>query len=153
TVLFSEEGFEMKKVTLSIFALSLVFLATGCGDSPDSVMKDSINLMKEANGIVEGIKSKEDAEKAKPKLEEIVTKMKKVADRAKKVGKLDKDKKEALLKKFSSEMAEVQKQDKKIEPSKEAMEVLKGPAMELGLAYLSVLSELGVGLEDLIPKK
>jgi len=143
----------MKKVTLSIFALSLVFLATGCGDSPDSVMKDSINLMKEANGIVEGIKSKEDAEKAKPKLEEIVTKMKKVADRAKKVGKLDKDKKEALLKKFSSEMAEVQKQDKKIEPSKEAMEVLKGPAMELGLAYLSVLSELGVGLEDLIPKK
>jgi len=106
TVPYSEERLAMKKVALNVFALSLVFLATGCGDSPDSVMKDSIQLMNDQADILEKINSKEAAEKYKGDLEKFGKRGKELEERAKKL-KLDempKEKREALTKKYEGEM-------------------------------------------------
>jgi len=96
----------MKKVTLSVFALSLVFLATGCGDSPDSLMKDTISMMNDTSDVLEKIKSKEDAEKYKGELEKIAKRAKDIEERAKKLkmDDLPKDKKEALQKKYEDDL-------------------------------------------------
>jgi TolA-binding protein len=80
----------MRKALFSGLALALVFVVSGCGDSLDSVMKDSIKLKEEQATILEGIKSKEDAEKAKSKLEDL---NKKIEDLKKRTEKLMKDKK------------------------------------------------------------
>jgi len=96
----------MKKVVVGVSSLALVFLVSGCGDSPDSVMKDQIKVSNELLDVLEGIKTKEDAEKAKPKLEQLGKKMKDVQDRAKKL-KMDdmpKEKKEALQKKYKDDI-------------------------------------------------
>ncbi len=74
----------MKKVTLSLFALSLVFLATGCGDSLDSCMKDSLKLQNEYAEILEGVKDKDDVDKAKSKVEALQKKAKDIGERMKK---------------------------------------------------------------------
>src|SRR5262249_39587168 len=105
---FSEKGFVMKKVTLSVFALSLVFLATGCGDSPDAVMKDTIKLMNEAADALDSAKDKDSAEKAKTKLEEIEKKFKDVVERAKKM-KVSEEKGKQLAEKYKDDMEKVQK--------------------------------------------
>jgi len=95
----------MKKVTLSVFALSLVFLATGCGDSPDSLMKDSIKWMNDTADILEKIKSKDDVNKYKSDLEKIAKEGKNLKDRGEKLKMKDlpKEKKEALEKKYKSD--------------------------------------------------
>jgi hypothetical protein len=96
----------MKKVMVGVSALALVFLVSGCGDSPDSVMKDQIKVTNELLDVLEGIKTKEDAEKAKPKLEELGKKMKDIQERSKKL-KMDdmpKEKKEALQKKYKDDI-------------------------------------------------
>src|SRR5438874_13731419 len=96
----------MKKVTLSVFALSLVFLATGCGDSPDSIMKDQIKLWNDTADILEKINSKEAAEKYKGDLEKIQKRQKELQERAEKLKLKDlpKDKQEALQKKYEDEV-------------------------------------------------
>jgi len=73
-----------KKVTLSVFALSLVFLATGCGDSLDSCMKDTVKLQNEYAEILEGVKEKGDVDKAKSKIEALQKKAKDIGERMKK---------------------------------------------------------------------
>ena len=134
----------MKKVTLSVFALSLVFLATGCGDSPDSVMKDMIKLMNEATEALESAKDSPD--KAKSKLDDVATKMEKVAERAKKIGKLDKNKKEALEKKYKSEGEEAGKKFqaalKKLPP--DAVKDLVAPMLKFTVALAEVGKALGM---------
>lgn len=102
----STKGNAMRKATLAGLALALVFGVSGCGDSPDSVMKDTIKLMNEMADVMEGIKDKDSAEKAKPKLEALAKKMKDLEERAKKL-KLDempKEKKEALQKKYEDDL-------------------------------------------------
>jgi len=82
---FFEGGFVMKKVVVSFSALALVFLVSGCADSLDSVVKDSIKVQNEYADILEGIKSKDDVEKAKPKLEALQKKMNDIGERTKKL--------------------------------------------------------------------
>jgi uncharacterized lipoprotein YehR (DUF1307 family) len=96
----------MKKVTLSVFALSLVFLATGCGDSPDSLTKDTIKFMNDMSDVLEKIKSKEDAEKYKGDLEKLAKRAKDMEERGKKlkINDLPKEKLEELQKKYKDEM-------------------------------------------------
>jgi hypothetical protein len=139
-----------KKVTLGVFALSLVFLASGCGDSPDSVMKDMVNLTKEFADVMGGIKDKDSAEKAKSKLEDLATKMEKVAERARKIGKLDKNKREILEKKYKPELEETKKklgssQAKGAIPL-EAVEEIASATLKFGVATLEV--EKALGLEE-----
>jgi predicted transcriptional regulator len=74
----------MKKVTLSVFALSLVFLTSGCGDSLDSCMKDTLKLQNEYAEILEGVKEKGDVDKAKSKIEALQKKAKDIGERMKK---------------------------------------------------------------------
>src|SRR5262249_45380801 len=95
----------MKKVVVSFSALALVFLVSGCGDSPDAVIKDQLKTTNELLDVLEGIKTKEDAEKAKPKIEELAKKMKDIEERAKKLkmDELPKEKKEELQKKYKDE--------------------------------------------------
>ena len=76
----------MKKALLGGFALALVLAVSGCGDSYESVAKDSVKVMNEAADIYEGIKSKEDAEKAKPKLEKLAKNVPEVLARLEKAG-------------------------------------------------------------------
>jgi hypothetical protein len=94
-----------------------VFAVSGCGDSYDSVMKDSIKLMNEAADVFEGIKSKKDAEEAKPKLEALADKAKDISERTKKlVEKKTKDKKDKDLEEATkSALKEVQKSAEKYE--------------------------------------
>ncbi|MBI1913739.1 MAG: hypothetical protein HYS12_03135 [Planctomycetes bacterium] len=101
----------MKKVTLGVFALSLVFLATGCGDSPDSVMKDGIKTANELFDVLEKIKTKEDAEKYKGDLEKAAKKMKDIEDRANKLKLKDlpEDKKKALQEKYKDDIEKLGK--------------------------------------------
>jgi hypothetical protein len=102
----STKGNAMRKVTLAGFALALVFAVSGCGDSPDSVIKDQIKLMNDMADVLEGIKDKDSAEKAKPKLEALAKKAKDIEERAKKL-KLDdmpKEKQEALKKKYEDDI-------------------------------------------------
>jgi len=96
----------MKKVALSVFALSLICLASGCGDSPDSVMKDSISLMNDMSDTLEKIKSKEDAEKYKGDLEKLVKRAKDIEERSKKLklDELSEDKKKALTEKYKGDL-------------------------------------------------
>jgi hypothetical protein len=96
----------MKKVTLSVFTLSLVFLATGCGDSPEAVTKDTIQLLNDQADILEKINSMEAAEKYKGDLEKLGKRGKELEERAKKlkVGEMPKEKREALNKKYEAEM-------------------------------------------------
>ena len=75
----------MKKVTLGVSALAFVFLVSGCGDSPDAVMKDTLKLMNEAADALESAKDKDSAEKAKAKLQDINKRLKDVVERAKKL--------------------------------------------------------------------
>jgi gas vesicle protein len=104
----------MKKVTLSVFALSLVFLASGCGDSLDSCMKDSIKLQNEYAEILEGVKGKDDLDKAKSKIEALQKKANDIGERMKK--QLKDVKAEELIKKLE----EVGKKHE--EAAKKAME-------------------------------
>jgi len=96
----------MKKVIVGVSALALVFLVSGCGDSPDSVMKDQIKASNEVLDVLEGIKTKEDAEKAKPKLEQLGKGMKDIQERGKKLkmDDLPKEKKDALTKKYKDDL-------------------------------------------------
>ena len=136
------KGFAMRKATLAGFALALLFSVSGCGDSLESVMKDTIKLMNEKAEILESIKDKDSAEKAKPKLEALNKKKKDIEERAKKqTEKLTKDKKpeeamkaalEAVSKaaekhKEAGEKARNRLKDaaKKVRDNKEAMDVLK----------------------------
>jgi hypothetical protein len=125
----------MKKVTLSVFALSLVFLATGCGDSLDSCMKDQIKLQNEYAEILEGIKDKADLDKAKSKIEALQKKADDIGERLKK--QLKDVKAEDLLKK----MEEVGKKHQ--DDAKKALE-------RVGKAEESVKKALGAdALKDL----
>jgi hypothetical protein len=89
-----------------LLAVALVFFVSGCGDSPDSVMKDTIKYMNETADIFDGIKSKEDAEKAKPKLEAVNKKMKDLEERGKKLkmNELSEEKKKALGEKYGPDL-------------------------------------------------
>ncbi len=91
---------------VGVSALALVFLVSGCGDSPDSVMKDQIKASNEVLDVLEGIKTKEDAEKAKPKLEQLGKGMKDIQERGKKLkmDDLPKEKKDALTKKYKDDL-------------------------------------------------
>src|SRR5262249_47282424 len=104
-VSFSEERLAMKKVVAGVFAFSLVFLATGCGDSPDSIKKDTIQLMNDQAEIFEKINSKEDVEKYKGDLEKIGKRAKEIEERGKKlkIEEMPKEKLEALNKKYEGE--------------------------------------------------
>src|SRR4051812_23123651 len=95
----------MKKVVLGVSALAFVFLVSGCGDSPDSLMKDTIKLMNDTADVYEKIKSKEDAEKYKGDLERIQKRHKELEERKTKlkIDDLPKEKKEALAKKYKDD--------------------------------------------------
>jgi len=98
----------MKKVLVSFSALALVFLVSGCGDSPDSIMKDTIKLMNDMADAVESAKDKDSAEKAKAKLEDIDKKFKDLAERAKKV-KVSDDQGKKLTEKYKEDIEKATK--------------------------------------------
>ncbi len=98
----------MKKVIVGVSALALVFLVSGCGDSPDAVMKDTIKLMNEAVDALESANDKDSAEKAKAKLEDINKRLKDVVERAKKL-KMPKDQEKKLEEKYKDDMTKIQK--------------------------------------------
>ena len=75
----------MKKLTLGVSALAFVFLISGCGESPDAILKDLLKLMNETADALESVKDKDSAEKAKAKLEDINKRLKDVVARDKKV--------------------------------------------------------------------
>ncbi len=139
----------MKKVTLSVFALSLAFLVTGCGDSPDSLMKDMIKWSNDLADTLEKIKSKEDAEKYKGDLQKIVGRLKDFEERAKKLKMEDlpKDKKEALEKKYKDEG---EKAGKRMQEAMNKLPKEAGPV--LGDAFKDMGKQGGGGLEGIFGK-
>jgi hypothetical protein len=94
----------MKKVLAGGFALALVFAVSGCGDSHEAVLKDTIKTMDEITEVCESIKDESSAKAAKPKLEKLAEKMKDIKKRADKLGDPKGDKKEALEKKYKDDL-------------------------------------------------
>ena len=94
----------MRKVTIGVFAVAMIFVASGCGDSHESVIKEQIGLMNEMADVMEGIKTKADAEAAKPKLESIASKMKDLQEKAKKMGEPSEEKQKELMEKYMPEL-------------------------------------------------
>ena len=117
---------------VGVSALALVFLVSGCGDSPDSVMKDQIKASNEVLDVLEGIKTKEDAEKAKAKLEDLDKKFKDVIEREKKI-KVSKDQEKKLQEKYKDDLERVEKRMMaaalKLAGNPDSVQILK-PALE-----------------------
>lgn len=95
----------MRKASLFGLGLGLLVFTTGCGDSPEKVMKDTISLMNDASKILESVKDEDSAKKAASDLEKLEKKGKDIQDRVKKLKMedLSKEKKEALEKKFKDD--------------------------------------------------
>jgi hypothetical protein len=119
----------MRKATICGFGLALLFFATGCGDSPEKVMKDQVSLMNDMADVFEKCDSKEGAEKNKSKLEALVKKQKDILDRVEKMKekKLPKEKEEALKKEYQPKMEQAQKRlvEAQLKVTPEARAVLK----------------------------
>jgi len=96
----------IKKLTIAALMLALVPLS-GCGDSHEAVMEDTIECMEGVVGVLETIKDKESAEAAKSELEDFGATMKDIQQRMKDLGEPEKDQGEALKKKYEGRMKEL----------------------------------------------
>jgi hypothetical protein len=92
---------------LVIVGLGLA-LCAGCGDSPDSLMKDTLSNMKEMSGVLQSVKDEASAKAAAPKLKAIGARMQDLAKRGKDMN-LSPEQQTALMEKYKPQMEEAVK--------------------------------------------
>jgi len=100
------------KTILNAWLVGFCFLLTSCGDSPDSVAKDMMDLMKEVTEIVKGVNDGDDASDAIEEINDLKGEMKEIAARRKTLeeDQSDKEKEEAenkLEEEYGDEMKKV----------------------------------------------
>lgn len=97
----------MYKKCVTLLLLSSCLILTGCGDSHDKVMRDSISEMKRLVTVLEGIKSEADAKAAKGKIEGIAKRMKAIEKRMEKLGDPSPEIEARLKEKYEGQMKEL----------------------------------------------
>jgi hypothetical protein len=95
------------KPLLVIVGLGLAFCA-GCGDSPDSVMQDTLSTMKEMSAVLQSVKDEASAKAAAPKLKAVGARMQDLAKRGKAMN-LSKEQETALVEKYKPQMEDAVK--------------------------------------------
>src|SRR5438552_13091566 len=93
---------------LPLGALVLLVCCAGCGDSHESLAKDSVSNMKEMVAILDGVKDQASAHDAKPKLKSLMEKQKDIDARQNKLGAPSEDEMKTIDSKYSKEMEELQ---------------------------------------------
>lgn len=93
----------MRSAALTCVAAMLLLVA-GCGDSPESVMDDTLATMNDMAAVLETVKDEATAKSAASKLEGLVEKMKSLKERADKMEKPSKEKEAELEKAYKEKM-------------------------------------------------
>jgi len=93
---------------LPVLALAALVVC-GCESKPthESVMKESIDKMKEFASILEGVTDESSAQAAKPKLQAIGAEMKELKAKSEKLGKLPPDEEKRLKAKYEPQVKEL----------------------------------------------
>lgn len=92
-----------------VLALCLAaFLLPACGDSHESAMDDSLDLMEEMADIVEDIKTSDDAKAAAEKLRELGEEYQELAKRMQELGDPTKEQRAELDEKYGPRAKEIQ---------------------------------------------
>jgi hypothetical protein len=97
----------MFRHALTGLVLVLALALTGCGDSRDSVIKDSISDMKKLVDVLKGIKDEASAKSAADRIKAITENMKAIKARADKLGKPSPEEDKALQAKYETEMKSI----------------------------------------------
>jgi outer membrane murein-binding lipoprotein Lpp len=84
--------------------LAVALLLSGCGDSHDDVMKDSVAKMNEMTDVMKSVTDKASAHAAAPKLKQISTDMKSLKAREDKLGKPSDAEKKQLEEKYKKDL-------------------------------------------------
>ena len=93
-----------RSITLCV---GILLLVSGCGDSHESVINDSVKLMKEMTAILKTVKDEESAKAAKPKLKALSEKMEAIEKRSKALGEPTAEQQKKLEEKFKKENEKV----------------------------------------------
>jgi len=96
------------KTLFSITSLLILTLCSGCGDTHESLTRDTLAIMKEMNGILDGVKDSASAKSAKPKLESLMKDMKAIQARQEKLPTPTEADLKAMESAHGKEMEEVQ---------------------------------------------
>jgi hypothetical protein len=95
------------KPLLVIVGLGLA-LCAGCGDSPESLMQDTLSSMKEMSSVLQSVKDEASAKAAAPKLNAIGARMQELGKRGKAMN-LSQEQQTALMEKYKPQMEEAVK--------------------------------------------
>jgi hypothetical protein len=96
----------MRKAVISGLALVLLFPVAGCGDNPNKVASDRIDLVNRLAEILEGVKDRQSAEAARSEVEAVQQQLEVLDERAKrlKLNELPRDREGSLKSKFKADM-------------------------------------------------
>lgn len=95
----------MKK--LMVVSCALVLLVAGrsaAQDTHDALLKEMLGNLKEATGLLKGVKDEETAKAASPKVKKIAEAMKESAKKLEKIGKPTKEQEADLEKKYKEDL-------------------------------------------------
>jgi hypothetical protein len=107
----------MRKAALSALALALLIPVAGCGDNPDRVASERIDLVNQLADILEGVQDKDSAESARPEVEDVQKKLDLLDERARrlKLNEMPRDREGTLKRKFAADMKKAAQRLKKVQ--------------------------------------
>jgi hypothetical protein len=92
------------------FAVVVIFAlcSSGCGDSHDSLTKESVSAMTEMVGVLDGVKDAASAKSAKDKLKAVAAKLKDIQQRESKLPTITEAEFKSMGDKYGKQMEELQ---------------------------------------------
>jgi len=94
----------MKRVVGLAAALILAGVVGGCADRHESAMREQLDLLKDQNKVLEGVRDKASWQKARPQLDKLAKEIAASAKRMTSLGKLSKERMAELAKKYEKEL-------------------------------------------------
>jgi hypothetical protein len=96
----------MRKPLMSGLALALLLPVAGCGDNPNKVASDRIDLVNRLADVLEGVTDRKSAEEARSEVKAVQKQLEALDERARrlKLSELPRDKEGSLKSKFKGDM-------------------------------------------------
>lgn len=95
------------RTMFSMVMVAALLVLGGCGDTHESVVKDTLSTMEEVVKVLEGVKDEASAKTAATKLEALGEEMKKMKEVHDKLGKPDAETEKKLKEKYEKRLSEV----------------------------------------------
>ena len=90
----------MRRTIVTTLCAAMLVLASGCGDTPESLMDDMLDELESVTAVLKAIKDEASAKNAESKLRSSLERLKSIMQRAKEMKKPEGDEAKALEKKF-----------------------------------------------------